>query len=157
MVSPVPMSYTKAIFIYWQTVLLSWSTTQYPRMWTRRGEKYLSCVTFTKGPLFRCVQHLNERSCLSVGLSVCWSVGWSVCLSVTPERFSPINHERIIGSLWYLHIWLVLLRQKNWPKVKITRSKVKVKHASLQKKSLRLYTMSQWFDVDDTYTHDWYQ
>ena len=60
-----------------------------------------------------------------VGLSVCLLV----CLSVTHERFSPINHERIIGSLWYLHIWLVLLRQKSWPKVKVTRSKVKVKYA----------------------------
>ena len=43
----------------------------------------------------------------------------------------PINHERIVGSLWYLHIWMVLLRQKSWPKVKVTRSKVKVKYAIL--------------------------
>ena len=38
---------------------------------------------------------MNGLVGLSVGLSVCLSVG----LSVTHERFSPINHKRIIGSL----------------------------------------------------------
>ena len=44
-----------------------------------------------------------------------------------------INHERMIGFWWYLDIWLIFMRQKSWPKVKITRSKVKVISAISQK------------------------
>jgi len=47
--------------------------------------------------------------------------------------FLPINHEWIIGSLLYLRIRLILMRQKSSPKFKITRSKVKVKCAIIQK------------------------
>ena len=62
---------------------------------------------------------------MSVRVSVRVSVrGW-----VRIELFSPINHERMIGFWWYLDIWLIFTRQKSWPKVKVTRSKVKVKYA----------------------------
>ena len=65
-----------------------------------------------------------------VGLSVGWLVGWSVRNART---FLPINHEWMIGFWWYLHIWLVLMRCWSWPKVKVTRSKVKVKSTILWK------------------------
>ena len=51
----------------------------------------------------------------------------------TKNIVSAINHERVIGFRWYLYIWLILLRRKSWLKVKVTRSKVKVKHAVLRK------------------------
>ena len=41
--------------------------------------------------------------------------------------FSLINHERMIGSWWYLHIWSILMILESWHKVKVTGSKVKVK------------------------------
>ena len=49
--------------------------------------------------------------------------------------FLPINHERMNGSWWYLHILLILIRRLSWSKVKVTRSKVKVIMAFMWKKS----------------------
>ena len=45
---------------------------------------------------------------------------------------SAINHELMNGSWWYLHIWLIMMRRLSWPKVKVTRSKVKVTYAVMQ-------------------------
>ena len=42
---------------------------------------------------------------------------------------------------------------KNWPKVKVSWSKVKVKYAILQKILFRLLIMNEWLDLDDTYTY----
>ena len=53
---------------------------------------------------------------------VCPQAGMSVGRYVSIKYFGPINHERIIGFLWYLHIWLILMRLSSWHKVKVTRS-----------------------------------
>ena len=45
---------------------------------------------------------------------------------------SAINHEWMTISWWYLDIWLILVRRLSWPKVKVTRSKVKVTYAIMQ-------------------------
>ena len=42
-------------------------------------------------------------------------------LGATPDCIKcllPINHERLDGSWWYLHIWLILMRRWSWHKVK---------------------------------------
>ena len=80
----------------------------------------------------------NWSGTLGMQMSVGWLVGWSVCWLVgwlvrNARTFLPINHEWMIGFWWYLHIWLVLMRCWSWPKVKVTRSKVKVKSTILWK------------------------
>ena len=53
-------------------------------------------------------------------------------MQLSSTLFLPLNHEPRDGSLWYLHIRLISMRQNSWPKV--IRSKVKVKYAIIQKK-----------------------
>ena len=43
-----------------------------------------------------------------------------------------------------------------WPKVKVTRSKVKVKYAILWKYVFWLYIINQWLHIDDAHTQDKY-
>jgi len=58
-----------------------------------------------------------------------------VCMSVCPRQvFFAYNHEWMIGYWWYLHTLMILIRCWSWPKVKVTRSRVKFKYAILYKK-----------------------
>ena len=60
------------------------------------------------------------------------------------------QHERVIISWWNLYLWLILMRRKSWHKVKVTRSKVKVKHAVLRKNLFLVLIMNEWLDLDET-------
>ena len=40
-----------------------------------------------------------------------------------------IYHVLMLWYWWYLHTWLISIRCWSWPKIKVTRSKIKVKYA----------------------------
>ena len=71
----------------------------------------------------------NLLTIVSVRVSVCLHDCLWVCISVHIEWFSTLNQERIIGSWWYLHMWLILMKCWGWWKVSVTWSKVKDEYA----------------------------
>ena len=50
-------------------------------------------------------------------------------MQVCKEMVLTIYHEPMIWYWWYLPTWLISMRCWSWPKVKVTKLKVKVKYA----------------------------
>ena len=69
----------------------------------------------------------------SVCVSVCPCVRVCVRVWVSIEWFSSINYKRVVRCSWYLYTCLISMRCFSWPKVKVMRSKVKVKYAIIEK------------------------
>ena len=108
---------------------------------------------------------LNETSCEGQSYlgSKCFTRFIALSRGLRPlttlariKCFLPINHERMDRSWWYLHILLILMGRWSWPKVKVTRSKVKVKYAILWKYVFWLHFINQWLHIDDAHTQDKY-
>ena len=85
------------------------------------GFSFLVASSKTGAQLYK---HSCPCVCMYVCVLVCVCV--YVCMSVRNECFSPINHEQMIESWWNLYLELISMRCWSWPKVKVTRSKVKV-------------------------------